>query len=94
MARTTDVKLAPRPAPRPVKVTAPRRWPAFIERIATYLREVWAELNRVDWPSRRALISSTIVVVVVLVVMAVYLGFFDYVYTVLVKRWLLQQTPR
>jgi hypothetical protein len=31
------------------------------------------------------------VVVVVLVVMAVFLGSFDYVYTVLVKRFLLQQ---
>ncbi len=85
MART-EAKLAA----RPVKVASPRRLPAFVERIAQYLREVWVELNRVEWPSRREMISMTIVVIVVLVVMAIYLGIFDYLYTVLIKRWLLR----
>ncbi len=94
MARTTEVKVAPRPAQRPAgqKPQPPRRrWPAPVERVIGYLREVWTELNRVDWPSRKELISSTIVVVVVILVMAAYLGSFDYIYTVLVKRFLLQQ---
>jgi preprotein translocase subunit SecE len=91
MARTTEVKMAVRPAQRPVKVAVPRQWPAVVQRVADYLREVWIELNRVNWPTRRELVSSTVVVVVVLVVMAVFLGSFDYVYTVLVKRFLLQQ---
>jgi len=94
MARTTEVKLAPRPVQRPAKAAVPRQWPAPIQRVVDYLREVWIELNRVDWPSRKELISSTIVVVVVVLLMAVYLGFFDYIYTVLVKRFLLQQTLR
>lgn len=88
MART-EAKLAP----RPMKAATMRRMPAFIERIVQYLREVWVELNRVEWPSRRELVSMTIVVVVVLAVMAVYLGIFDYVYTVLIKRWLLNVRP-
>ncbi len=91
MARTTEVKLAPRPAQRPMKPAVPRQWPAPIERVIGYLREVWVELNRVDWPTRRELVSSTIVVVIVLLVMAIYLGSFDWIYTVLVKRFLLQQ---
>ena len=97
MARTTEVKPAPRPAPRPAgqKPQPPRRqWPAPIERVIGYLREVWVELNRVDWPTRRELVSSTIVVVIVLLAMSIYLGFFDYLYTVLVKRFLLQQPLR
>ncbi len=93
MARTTDAKLASRPAQRQVRAAAPRRAPAFIGRIGAYLREVWVELNRVDWPSRRELVSMTVVVVVVLVVMSIYLGIFDYIYTVLVKRVLLPSTP-
>jgi preprotein translocase subunit SecE len=91
MARTTEVKLAPRPAQRAVKAAVPRQWPAPIQRVADYLREVWIELNRVDWPTRKELVSSTIVVVVLLLVMSFYLGSFDYIYTVLVKRFLLQQ---
>jgi preprotein translocase subunit SecE len=68
--------------------------PAFVERIRNYLNEVWIELNRVDWPSRRELISSTIVVIIVLVLLSVYLGIFDYFYTVLIKRYLLPTTVR
>jgi preprotein translocase subunit SecE len=90
MART-EVKLAPRSAQRPVRAAAPRRqWPAFIEGTVTYLREVLIELKRVEWPSRREATSATIVVVVVLVLMAVYLGTFDYFYTILVKRFLIR----
>lgn len=88
MART-EAKLAP----RPMKVASQRRLPVFIERIVQYLREVWIELNRVEWPSQRELISMTIVVIVVLLVMAMYLGTFDYIFTVLVKQWLLRLPP-
>lgn len=88
MART-EAKLAP----RPMKVASPRRLPVFIERIVQYLREVWIELNRVEWPSRRELISMTVVVIVVLVAMAIYLGTMDYIFTVLVKQWLLRVPP-
>jgi preprotein translocase subunit SecE len=73
---------------RSVRVQAPGRLPALVERVRNYLNEVWIELNRVDWPTRRELISSTIVVVVVLLVLAIYLGIFDYLYTVLIKRYL------
>jgi preprotein translocase subunit SecE len=72
-----------------VRVAAPGRLAGLVERIRSYLNEVWIELNRVDWPTRRELISSTIVVIVVLVVLAVYLGAIDYLYTVLIKRYLI-----
>jgi preprotein translocase subunit SecE len=94
MARTTEAKLAPRPASRPVKAAAPRRMPAVVERVTTYLREVRVELTRVDWPTRREMVSMTIVVVVVLLALAIYLGMFDYIYTVIVKRWLVQPIAR
>ncbi len=107
MARTTEVKLSQRSAQRSGKGSAAGRRPAVLERaggalrspaifrrIFAYLREVWVELNRVDWPSRRELISMTIVVVVVLLVMSVYLGLFDYIYTVFVKRLLMPQQLR
>ena len=94
MARTTEAKLAPRPASKPVKAAAPRRMPAVVEPVTTYLREVRVELTRVDWPTRRELVSMTIVVVVVLLALAVYLGMFDYIYTVIVKRWLVQPIAR
>jgi preprotein translocase SecE subunit len=91
MARTSDVKLATRPAPKPARADTPRRVPAIVERAIAYLREVRIELSRVDWPSRVELIRMSFVVLFVLLLMSLYLGLFDYVYTVVIKRWLLQQ---
>ena len=88
MARSSEVKIAPRPAQRSVVV--PRRIPAFVERITRYLREISLELSRVEWPTRRELMSMTLVVVIVLALTSLYLGLFDYVFTVLVKRYLLR----
>jgi preprotein translocase subunit SecE len=92
MART-EVKLASRPGQRTIATGAPRRLPAVLQRAVDYLGEVWVELKRVDWPTRRELVSSTFVVVFVLLITAIYLGSFDYIFTILVKRWLLQQQP-
>ena len=87
MARTTNMKAgrALQRAPRPVLV---RRGPAIWERIVRYLHEVRAELARVDWPSRKELTGSTLIVLVVLMALALYLGAWDYLFTVSVKRWL------
>jgi len=63
-------------------------------RIVAYLREVRVELNRVDWPTRTELMRMSLVVLIVLLVVALYLGLFDYIYTVIIKRWLLQPVPR
>ena len=82
VARTTGVKLA-RPVTRPVPA---RQGPSLIERIRRFLREVRAELARVDWPSRQELIAMTIVVVVVLLAMALYLGLWDLLFSWLFKR--------
>lgn len=82
VARTTDVKMT-RPAPRAVPA---RQGPAVIERIRRYLREVRAELARVDWPSRQELIAMTVVVIVVLLAMALYLGAWDLLFSWLFQR--------
>jgi len=49
--------------------------------LGRYVREVWAELKRVDWPSRSELVASTIVVVAILALLAAYLGAWDAVFT-------------
>jgi preprotein translocase subunit SecE len=85
VARTTDVKMT-RPVPRAV----PARGPNVIERIRRYLREVRAELTRVDWPSRQEIIAMTVVVVVVLLAMALYLGAWDLLFSWLFQRVLVR----
>src|SRR3989475_12457434 len=67
-------RAAPRPAIGP-------RGPVIWDRLVRYTREVWAEMKRVDWPSRPELVASTIVVVAVLGVLSAYLGAWDAFFT-------------
>jgi preprotein translocase subunit SecE len=36
----------------------------FINRIPKYFSEVWKELNKVTWPSRKDVINHTLIVIV------------------------------
>jgi len=46
-----------------------------------YIKETKQELKHVSWPSRRQAVGYTIIVVILSFVTAFYLGFFDYVLT-------------
>jgi len=50
-------------------------------RLALFLRQVVAELRKVIWPTRKELITYTIVVIVFVSIMAAIVALFDYVFT-------------
>jgi preprotein translocase subunit SecE len=50
-----------------------------------FLSEVKAELKHVSWPTKHQAIGYTILVVVISVAVALYLGFFDWLFTYLIK---------
>ncbi len=54
-------------------------------RVTQYLRETRAELRKVVWPSREEAINLTGIVVATIVAMSVFMGFFDYVFTLLFR---------
>jgi preprotein translocase subunit SecE len=47
-------------------------------RATTFLAEVWAEMKKVHWPTRKETYAATIVVLVVTVVVAIFLGLVDF----------------
>ncbi len=49
------------------------------QRIGRYLREVRAELRKVVWPSRKELVTYTLVVLVTVGIAALFLGVVDIV---------------
>lgn len=49
--------------------------------IGQYLKETEAELRHVAWPTRLQTIVYTVLVVLISVGVALYLGFFDYIFT-------------
>jgi preprotein translocase subunit SecE len=49
----------------------------MIERIRTYLREVWLEMGKVTWPTRDELKESTLVVIVATVIVTAFIFIVD-----------------
>jgi preprotein translocase subunit SecE len=54
-------------------------------RVVHFLRASWAELQRVQWPDRRALTQLTAIVLVFIVIMGTYLGVLDAIVSRIIK---------
>lgn len=46
-----------------------------------YLRDTRGELNHVAWPTRTQTIVYTVLVIALSILVSLYLGFFDYIFT-------------
>jgi preprotein translocase subunit SecE len=49
--------------------------------LANYIRETKGELKHVSWPTRRQALAFTIIVVLVSLVLSVFLGLFDFLFS-------------
>jgi preprotein translocase subunit SecE len=58
------------------------------QRANTFMNEVVSELARVTWPTQKETTSGTIVVIVMVILSGAFLGFLDYLWTV-VLQWVL-----
>ncbi len=54
---------------------------SIFARMALFIRQVVAELRKVIWPTRKELVTYTIVVIVFVVVMAAIVAAMDFVFT-------------
>lgn len=52
-----------------------------------YVKETKAELRHVSWPTRAQAIGFTIMVIIISLLVAVYLGVFDYIFTEILKKF-------
>lgn len=50
-------------------------------KVINFIREARAELKKVTWPNRKQLISSTIVVMITVIIVAIFLGVVDLVFS-------------
>ncbi len=53
----------------------------MFNKVVTFLKEIRAELRKVTWPTRNELIGSTIVTIVVTLIVSVFIGIVDRVFT-------------
>jgi preprotein translocase subunit SecE len=66
----------------------------FIERTKEFFRNVYAELKRVSWPTRKAIVNSTITVLVFVLFWAVFIGLWDYLLAFLMNTFLSGNFPQ
>jgi preprotein translocase subunit SecE len=87
--RKEDVKperRKPEPKKRPARAERKEARPRG--RVLNFFVQVWAELRRVQWPTRSQVTQATAVVVVFCLIAGAYLGIWDYVFNKLIKAFL------
>ena len=60
-----------------------------MNRFINYVKDTRGELSHVSWPTRKQAIVFTAIVVVVSIITAIYLGFFDYVLSLILQKFVL-----
>ncbi len=51
-----------------------------MNKITNYIKETKAEMNNVKWPSRKQTIGFTVAVILVSVLVAYYIGLWDFIF--------------
>ena len=61
----------------------------FPKKIINFLKEVKEEMGRVNWPTKREALKNTLIVIGISVVLAAFLGGFDFIFTNLLNKIIL-----
>ncbi|MDP2637261.1 MAG: preprotein translocase subunit SecE [bacterium] len=62
---------------------------SIVPKLGAFLKEVRVEARRVNWPTRQETVKNTLVVLGFTVVVALFLGAFDFLFTQVLERFLL-----
>mgnify|MGYP001558977172 len=57
----------------------------MMSKLSNYIAETREELKHVSWPTKNQTTMFTILVVLISVAIAIYLGFFDYLFSIGLK---------
>ncbi len=57
--------------------------------LITYLKDTQGELKHVSWPTRSQAIVFSIVVVLISIFVSFYLGFFDYIFKLILAKFVI-----
>lgn len=57
--------------------------------LITYFKDTQGELRHVSWPSRNQAIAFTVVVILISVFVSFFLGFFDYLFKLILQKFVI-----
>ena len=60
-----------------------------MKRFIQYLRDTRAELVHVKWPTKREAMAFTLLVILVSILTSVLLGFFDYLLSLVIQKFVI-----
>ncbi len=60
------------------------------QKINIFFKEVWVEMKRVSWLSRKDIIKYTLIVLAVTIAVALFLGGLDFIFTEIIKRFVIR----
>ena len=58
-------------------------------KLIDYLKDTKGELKHVSWPTKNQAVWYTIIVVVISLFVAFFLGFFDYIFSLLIEKFII-----
>jgi len=61
-----------------------------MNKVSTFLREAKEELLKVNWPSRQQTINYTLIVIGISIVIAIFLGGLDYIFSYILKTFIIK----
>jgi len=63
---------------------------AITQKINIFFKEVWVEMRRVSWLSRKDIFRYTFIVLGFTIAAAVFLGGLDFIFTEIIKRLIIR----
>jgi preprotein translocase subunit SecE len=60
-----------------------------MSKLINYIRDTRGELAHVSWPTKRQAIALTVLTILVSVLVSLYLGFFDYLFSLIIQKFVI-----
>ena len=62
----------------------------FFQKIPLFLKEVRIEIKKINWPNRQEILKYVLIVISVSLVVSIYLGGLDFIFTFLLQKFILK----
>lgn len=59
--------------------------PSFFSRVGKFFKDVFGELKKVVWPSKKQVVNNTIVVIVAVIISSLGISLIDYFFGLIIK---------
>jgi len=62
----------------------------FVQKTQDFFKEVYVELRKVSWLSRKEVLRYTLIVLTVTIIVASFLGGLDYIFSTLIQKFIVK----